>query len=111
MGVEFVEPSRFYEESEPTWHYVKPETGRPGPRAASAMMKKMTERASNLDISILLETWATKIRMDNEEITGVYAKNSKGDDILFECKAVVIATGGFASDHDWIKKVYRLHIW
>ena len=39
MGVRFV-PSKFYEESEPTWHYVIPDEGRPGPRAAGTMMRR-----------------------------------------------------------------------
>jgi len=46
--VEFAAASRFYAESEATWHYVKPATGRPGPRAASTMFKLMTDRAVRL---------------------------------------------------------------
>lgn len=104
MGVQFVEPSRFFESSEATWHYVQPEVGKPGPRAAATMMKRMTERAQSLGIVIFLETWATKIRMEDDRVTGVYAENKNGDELLFECKAAVIATGGFASNHEWMKK-------
>lgn len=104
MGVEFVEPSRFYEDSEATWHYVKPDVGKPGPRAAATMMKRMTERAQEMEIPILLETWATGIQMEDDRVTGVNAKNKNGDEMLFSCQAAVIATGGFASNHEWMKK-------
>ncbi|MCD8324368.1 MAG: FAD-dependent oxidoreductase [Clostridiales bacterium] len=104
MGVEFVEPSKFYDDSEPTWHYVKPDVGEPGPRAAATMMKRMTERAQEMDIPILLETWATDIQMEDGRVTGVHATNRDGENLLFECKAAIIATGGFASNHEWMKK-------
>lgn len=103
MGVQFV-PSKMFEDSEPTWHYVIPENGRPGPRSASTMFKKMTERANELGIRFLFETWATRLRKEDEKITGVYATNTQGEELLFECKAAIIATGGFASDHDMMKK-------
>lgn len=104
MGVVF-EPSRMFEDSEPTWHYVIPDDGgAPGPRAASTMFRRMTERASQMGIRILLETWATSLRKEEEKITGVYAKNAQGEEFLFECKAAIIATGGFASDHEMMKK-------
>lgn len=103
MGVRFV-PSKFYEESEATWHYVIPDEGRPGPRAAGTMMRRMTERADALGIKILLETWATGLRKEDGKITGVYATNAAGEELLFECVATVIATGGFASDHEFMKK-------
>jgi len=105
MGVEFVAPARFYEESEPTWHYVKPEIGRPGPRAAGTMTKRMTERAAKLGIPIRLSTWATSLRQEEDgTITGVYATDEAGNEYLFECEAAIIATGGFASDHEMMKK-------
>ena len=103
MGVKFV-PSKFYEDSEPTWHYVIPDEGRPGPRAAGTMTKRMTERANEMGIEIRLETWATGLRKEDGKITGVFATNAAGEELLFECKAAIIATGGFASDHDMMKK-------
>lgn len=103
MGVRFV-PSKFYEESEPTWHYVIPDEGRPGPRAAGTMMRRMTQRAQELGIEIRLETWATSLRKEEEQITGVYASDAAGETYLFTCRAAIIATGGFASDHEMMKK-------
>ena len=105
MGVEFAAASRFYPESEATWHYVKPATGRPGPRAASAMVKCMTDRAEELGVDILLETWAVSLEKASDgSICAVLAKNAAGEDIRVECLAAVIATGGFAGNPEWIKK-------
>ena len=64
MGVEFAgvqrafsapEATRAYSDGEFTWHVVKPlDGGVPGPRAATAMIKKMTERAVELGVEILI---------------------------------------------------------
>ncbi len=105
MGVEFVAASRFYAESEATWHYVKPATGRPGPRAASAMIKCMTDRAEELGVEIMLQTWATSLeKAEDGSICAVLAKNDAGEELRVECLAAVIATGGFAGNPEWIKK-------
>lgn len=105
MGVEFVAASRFYEDSEATWHYVKPASGRPGPRAASAMIKCMTQRAEELGVEFLFETWATRLEKDETgAICAVYAQNAAGEELRVDCLAAVIATGGFAGNPEWIKK-------
>ena len=105
MGVEFAAASRFYEDSEATWHYVKPATGRPGPRAASAMIKCMTDRAAELGVEVLFETWATGLEKDETgAIAAVNARNAAGEELRVDCLAAVIATGGFAGNPEWIKK-------
>ena len=105
MGVEFAAASRFYKDSEATWHYVKPKTGRPGPRAASDMTKCMTDRANELGVTILFETWGVSLEKDETgAICAVLGKNAAGEDVRVECLAAVIATGGFAGNPEWIKK-------
>jgi len=104
MGVEFTEPARFFHESLPTWHLVKPDSGRPGPQSASTMMRRMTERAKELGVQFLLETPATKIRRDNGRITGVTAVDKTGEVIEVDAKAVVVATGGFAGNKQWVRE-------
>ena len=36
LGVEFVEPAAYFPTGYPTWHLIKPETGKPGPMAKQA---------------------------------------------------------------------------
>lgn len=104
MGVNFAPPAKFYKDSEPSWHYVQPDEGRPGPRAASTMTRHMTERARALGVKFLMETWGVNIRMEDGRVTGVIARNGAGEDLLIPCEAAIIATGGFAGNPDWIKK-------
>ena len=54
------ERTRSYSDGEYTWHVVQPEDGsEPGPRAATTMTKRMTERAQELGVEFMLECPAT----------------------------------------------------
>ncbi len=107
MGVQFhhvgrafggEERSRGYSEGLFTWHVVQPEDGsEPGPRAATTMTKRMTERAQDLGVEFMLETPGTGLIKDEETgaIVGVKAVDKAGEEIEISCKAVIVATGGF----------------
>ena len=114
MGVQFVgvqrafgagEATRAYSDGEFTWHVVRPEDGgMPGPRAATAMTKKMTEHAMELGVEFLYETPGKKILMENGEAVGVVATDKNGEDIEIRAKKVIIATGGFGENPQMIKE-------
>lgn len=114
MGVEFVgvqrafsapEATRAYADGEFTWHVVKPEGGGPpGPRAATTMIKKMTERAVDLGVEIMLETPAKKIIMEDNKAVGILATDKNGEEIEIRAKAVIVATGGFGDNPHMIKE-------
>lgn len=114
MGVEFVgvqrafgapEATRAYSDGEFTWHVVKPEGGgMPGPRTATAMIKKMTERAGDLGVEFLFETPVHKIIMEDGKAVGVLAKNNRGEEIEARAAAVIIGTGGFGDNPQMIKE-------
>ena len=114
MGVEFTgvmrafsapEVSRAYSDGEFTWHVVKPEGGgAPGPRCATSMTKKMTEKAIGLGVKLLLETPVTSILMENGKAVGVLAKDKDGEIIEARAKSVIIATGGFGDNPHMIKE-------
>ena len=105
MGVEFAgvqrafsapEDTRPYSDGEFTWHVVQPEGGGiPGPRAATAMTKKMTERATDLGVEFLFETPVQKLIKEDGKVVGVIAKDKNGEEIEARAKAVIVATGGF----------------
>ena len=115
MGVEFAgvqrafsadEATRPYSDGEFTWHVVKPEGGgMPGPRSASAMTKKMTERAVELGVEFIFETPVYKIIMEDGKAAGVMAKNINGEETEARAKAVIIATGGFGENPEMIKEL------
>lgn len=108
MGVEFFgvqrafsapEATRAYSDGEFTWHVVKPEGGgHPGPRSATTMIKKMTERAVELGVEIMLETPVVKVIMEDGKAVGVLAKDKNGEDIEARGSSVILATGGFGDN-------------
>lgn len=113
MGVNFVgvqrafsapETTRAYSDGEFTWHVVKPESGTPGPRCATAMTKAMTDRAVELGVEFVYETPVKKILMENGEAVGVIAEGADDEEIEATCGAVIIATGGFGCNPEMIKE-------
>lgn len=115
MGVEFLEATRYYSvtetirpygTSEDTWHIVKPTPNAKtaGPRAASTMIKIMTERAEELGVDIRLNTPVKKIIKEDGKVVGVIAQDKDGEQIEARAKAVIIATGGAGDEPEMIKK-------
>lgn len=114
MGVEFAgvqrafsapEATRPYSDGEFTWHVVKPEGGGiPGPRAATAMMKKMTEYAMEQGVEFCLETPVKKLIKEDGAVVGVIAVDARGEEIEARAPSVIIATGGFGANPEMIKE-------
>lgn len=104
MGVEFVEPASYFPGANFTWHLIKPTTGLPGPRASAAMMKVLTDKARELGVKILLQTPVKKILKEGGRVSGVMAEDKNGEAVQAKAKAVIIATGGFGDNVEWIKK-------
>jgi fumarate reductase flavoprotein subunit len=104
LGVEFVEPASYFPTAYPTWHLIKPATGKPGPMASGTMMKLLTDRAKEMGVKIMLQTPVQKIIKEQGRITGVKAENSAGEPVEARAKAVIIATGGFGDNPQMMKK-------
>jgi fumarate reductase flavoprotein subunit len=104
MGVEFVEPASYFPTAFPTWHLIKPKTGKPGPMASGTMMKIMTNRAEDLGVKIILQSPVQKIIKKEDRVVGVVVEEQSGEAIEAYAKAVIIATGGFGSNPQMIKK-------
>lgn len=108
MGVEFAGAFRYFKESEATWHIVKPENGVIGPRAASAMIKAMTERAKELGCEILLGTPAVSLIQEDGRVIGAVGDCGDGNGIEVRGKAVIVCTGGFGNNKEMIKEAFGL---
>jgi fumarate reductase flavoprotein subunit len=72
--------------------------------AAAVMMKVLTGRARELGVQIFLKTPAQKILRRGGRIVGVIAEDETGEEIRANAKAVIVATGGFSDNPEWIKK-------
>jgi fumarate reductase flavoprotein subunit len=100
MGVEFMDPCAYFPGGRATWHIVKPG----GEGCASNMFRIMTERAKELGVQILLRTPVERLIKQGDKIVGVVAEDRSGEPIEAYAKAVIIATGGFGDNPQWIKK-------
>jgi len=104
LGVEFVEPAAYFPGGWFTWHIVKPALGEPGPMAAATMNVKLTERAKEFGVEIMLQTPVKKILKQGDKIVGVMAEDQSGEPIQAMAKSVIVCTGGFGNNVDMIKK-------
>lgn len=115
------ERTRAYADGEYTWHVVQPEDGsEPGPRAATTMIKRMTERANDLGVEFMFECPGKKLLVNDEgAVCGVVATNKGGEEVTISCQEVIVATGGFGNNAkmihdkiglDWGKNLYSFAV-
>lgn len=82
----------------PGFHWFEGGTGSTG------YIPQMTARAKELGVEILLSSPCQQlIKNDEGKIVGVYAKNSSGEDIQINAKAVILATGSYGNNEEFIK--------
>lgn len=73
-----------------------------GGSAVGPMLVKMfNQNMDKLNIPVLLETKADQIIVEDGKIAGVKASNKDGE-FTIDCKAVVLATGGFAGNAEMV---------
>ncbi len=113
MGVEFLGAYKYFKDSYQTWHVIKAfGSNKPSERGASVMYKALTDRAAELGVAINFQTTVQEIQTDPEtgRITGVRAKDAKGEEIQCECDALIVCTGGFG-DNPGMLKDYMGYEW
>jgi len=100
MGVEFEDPCAYFPGGHATWHPVKPGTE----ACAANMTRVMTQNAKEVGVQILLQTPVERLIKEGNRIVGVAAEDGSGNPVEAKAKAVIIATGGFGDNPQWIKK-------
>ena len=78
-----------------TYHVVKGK--------GEALVKELATRAKEKGVDIRLATPVQKILKEGNRITGVVVEED-GEDKQVTAKAVIIASGGYANNKEWIKK-------
>jgi fumarate reductase flavoprotein subunit len=78
-----------------TYHVVKGQ--------GAAVVKALATRAKEKGVELRLATPVKKILKEGGKITGVVAEID-GEDIRLASKVVIIASGGYANNKEWIKK-------
>lgn len=69
----------------------------------AAAIRALTVRAREMGVDIRLSSPVTGIIREKDRIAGVAAERD-GEDIRVEARAVVIASGGYANNREWVKK-------
>jgi fumarate reductase flavoprotein subunit len=95
QGVEFSDATINMPDCPRTYHVVR---GR-----GEAVIKALTTRAKEKGVDIRLATPVKRIIKQGDRIKGVIAEVN-GEEIQVGAKAVIIASGGYANNKEWIKK-------
>ena len=95
QGVEFSEPSTTVPGAPKTWHLIK---GRGG-----ALVKALVTKAKEKGVDIRLNAPVKKIVKEGNRIAGVIAEED-GKPVSVKAKAVIVATGGYGGNKEWVKK-------
>jgi len=76
-----------------------------GAAVGSHIVQVLKENAEKENIEILLETKATEIIYEDNEVKGIVAVDKAGNEFRIEAKAVIIATGGFGANIDMVAEI------
>jgi fumarate reductase flavoprotein subunit len=96
QGVEFIEAGINMPDAPRTYHVVK--------GTGEAVVKTLATRAKEKGVDIRTATPVKKILREDDRITGVIAETEAGEEIRVAAKAVMVASGGYANNKEWIKK-------
>jgi fumarate reductase flavoprotein subunit len=94
-GVEFTDATINIPDAPRTYHLIR---GR-----GEAVVKALTTRAKELGATIVPATPVKQIIRAGNRITGVIVEENE-EEVTVTAKAVIIASGGYANNKEWIKK-------
>jgi len=95
QGVEFSDVTINMPDSPQTYHVVKGK--------GETAVKILVSRARNLGVEIRSATPVTRILRTGETITGIIV-DENGEERRIQARAVIIASGGYLNNKEWIKK-------
>jgi fumarate reductase flavoprotein subunit len=95
QGVDFEDARINFPEAPLTYHVVKGQ--------GAAVVKELATSAKEKGVDIRPATSVKKILKHGERVRGVIAEQ-EGDEIEVAAKVVVVASGGYANNKEWIKK-------
>lgn len=94
-GVEFIDATINLPDCPRTYHTVK--------GAGEAVVKSLATRAKAKGVRIHLGSPVKKIVKENGRVAGVIAEDND-EEIRFDARVIVIGTGGYTNNKQWIKK-------
>jgi fumarate reductase flavoprotein subunit len=95
QGAEFTDATINIPDAPRTYHLVKGK--------GEAVIKALTTRAKEIGSTVLTETPVKQILKAGDRVTGVVVEEDD-EDVQVTAKVVVITSGGYANNKEWIKK-------
>jgi fumarate reductase flavoprotein subunit len=95
-GVEFTDATINMPDRPRTYHMVK--------GLGAAVIKTLVTRAKELGVDIQTAVPVKRILKQGNNIRGVIV-DKEGEEVQVTTKAAVIASGGYANNKDWVKKI------
>lgn len=95
QGVVFTDAIINMPDAPRTYHVIKGK--------GEALVKALTTRAREKGVILALATPVKRLIKQGNKVTGVIA-DVDGEEVPVAAKAVIIATGGYANNKEWIKK-------
>ncbi|MBN1460741.1 MAG: FAD-binding protein [Armatimonadetes bacterium] len=100
MGVRFAEPIAYYSGGQFTWHMMDFQS----PRTTEALAK----RAEQLGGILYMQTPAKQLLTSSGRVSGLIAESKSGEAMEVNAGAVVVGTGGFSDNGEWVAR-YTSH--
>jgi fumarate reductase flavoprotein subunit len=102
-GVEFLGPTADFLGGPRVWHLFK--------GFGDVMVKVLVAKAEREGVEIRYESTVKKLlRNGDGPVTGVIVQDKEGNQTKVEAAAVIIATGGYGGNKEWIKKYTGLDL-
>ena len=100
-GVEITDVITNMPYTQPTYHLIK--------GSGAAAIKQLTIKAREKGVDIRFSTPATEMLKTGGKISGLIAEEN-GEEIEIEAKAVIISSGGYVNNKEWMKKYHGFDI-
>jgi len=80
-----------------TWHLIQG-------RGATLVKVLFGKAKENKNVTILMQTPGQELILDDKRVVGVVARDKTGKLIRIGAAAVIVATGGYAENREWVAK-------
>ncbi len=94
-GVRFIGPKAMWYDGPRTWHIPE--------GYGAGMVKALVAKVKEKGLDLRLATPVKKVIKESGKVAGVVVEKD-GKEVEVRAKAVIIATGGYANNKEWIKK-------
>lgn len=96
IGIRFLDVVSYFPGAHQTWHFKDPES----PKITDALW----QNAKALGAELLVDTAADGVVLEQGRVCGLRVRDAQGGTRLLPAATVVIATGGFSGNAEWVQR-------